>query len=343
MLRSFAKEEGTTVDLLWQLLDDMMQESYDDISGKPALSQYYSSDGSYEWSPCTILTFDSRRQLFRIRWARTRKQKWVSRLNLRLEEEDLASWIRKTKLIRILERDKSRFETRNKWMAEAMPTLEETKMRDDDAFMERTRSACLAMARNSKVPFPERLASFREPKRRLGQQHPTHPLTHSHNISSHPIPSHPIPFHPIPSHSIPFHSIPFHPPLQWNNLLRELQELYRRSHLTASLYNKYDELGCGDLVLLPEEQLSRPWRERQKLTNEEHLSKTERKLMQSILEMGIKPPVRRKAPARVGFHHLAPTISDPSQLTLLSCFLDLSGAAERPTHGKRAQPFKVLC
>ena len=206
MLRSFAKEEGTTVDLLWQLLDDMMQESYDDISGKPALSQYYSSDGSYEWSPCTILTFDSRRQLFRIRWARTRKQKWVSRLNLRLEEEDLASWIRKTKLIRILERDKSRFETRNKWMAEAMPTLEETKMRDDDAFMERTRSACLAMARNSKVPFPERLASFREPKRRLGQQHPTHPLTHSHNISSHPIPSHPIPFHPIPSHSIPSHS-----------------------------------------------------------------------------------------------------------------------------------------
>ena len=102
------------------------QESYEHVGGKSALSQYYSNDGSYEWSPCTILTFDSRKELFRIRWTQTRKQKWVSRLNLRLENEDLATWIRKTKLIKILQRDRSRFETRNKWMSEALPTLGET-------------------------------------------------------------------------------------------------------------------------------------------------------------------------------------------------------------------------
>ena len=126
-------------------------------------------------------------------------------------------------------------------MSEALPTLGETKMRDDEGWIEKTRSTCWEMARNSKVPFPEDL---------------------------------------------------------WTTLLTEMKELYRRSHLTSSLYNKYEELGCGDLVLLPEEQLSRPWRKRQTLTNEAHLTETEKALCQSILEMGIRPPIRKRAPRR---------------------------------------------
>ena len=124
-------------------------------------------------------------------------------------------------------------------MSEALPTLGEAKMRDGATLLEKTRTACLAVLRGKKFPFPETL---------------------------------------------------------WNSLVRELQELYRRAHLTASLYNKYDELGCGDLVLLPEEQLSRPWRKRETLTNEANLTEIEKTLCQSILEMGIRPPIRRKPP-----------------------------------------------
>ncbi|PRP89251.1 dynein heavy chain 1, axonemal [Planoprotostelium fungivorum] len=74
-------------------------EFFDDVSyenvpqdammpGKPATSKWFFPDGTWEWKDCIIKSFDPEREQFLVIWSDSGKEKFVSRLNLRLENDD---------------------------------------------------------------------------------------------------------------------------------------------------------------------------------------------------------------------------------------------------------------
>lgn len=107
VLQSFAQEEGITMENVWEEIDKVFGEVHHNSVGKKAVSKYYLTDGSFEWRPCVVISYDDDRK-YRVRWTKgSAKHKWVTRANLRFENETEIEWSRRKMLLQILERAKS--------------------------------------------------------------------------------------------------------------------------------------------------------------------------------------------------------------------------------------------
>lgn len=59
---------------------------------QPAESKWHTTGGRWEWRPCLVLLYDEEREQFLIRWSSSNRKKYVSRLNLRFNDEDKHSF-----------------------------------------------------------------------------------------------------------------------------------------------------------------------------------------------------------------------------------------------------------
>jgi hypothetical protein len=56
------------------------------------VSKWYTTGGRWEWRPCIVLSYENAREQFLIQWDLNNKQKYVSRLNLRFNDENTHSF-----------------------------------------------------------------------------------------------------------------------------------------------------------------------------------------------------------------------------------------------------------
>ncbi|PRP87942.1 putative dynein heavy chain [Planoprotostelium fungivorum] len=55
----------------------------------PGYTRWYSNNGQSDWRKCIAIAFDEKQQKFLIEWDSNKKKKYVSRLNIRFQEEDI--------------------------------------------------------------------------------------------------------------------------------------------------------------------------------------------------------------------------------------------------------------
>eukprot|EP01105_Mastigella_eilhardi_P025496 TRINITY_DN6953_c0_g1_i1.p1 TRINITY_DN6953_c0_g1~~TRINITY_DN6953_c0_g1_i1.p1 ORF type:complete len:4254 (+),score=1253.29 TRINITY_DN6953_c0_g1_i1:29-12763(+) len=57
-----------------------------------ACSRFFEKDNSWKWAPCTVLSYDQQKEMYLVEWDENKRQKLVSRLNLRFDEENVETF-----------------------------------------------------------------------------------------------------------------------------------------------------------------------------------------------------------------------------------------------------------